>query len=53
MGCDGIWETKSNQELIDFCRAKLKAHTPIKSVLEDLLDSILAPDTASIFLFFQ
>jgi len=23
MGCDGIWETKSNQEMVDFVRKKL------------------------------
>ena len=30
MGCDGIWETKSNQELINFCRTKIKSKIPLK-----------------------
>lgn len=47
MGCDGIWETKSNQELVDFCRERLKTGVPLKKILEDLLDEILAPDTAT------
>ena len=26
MGCDGIWETKSNQEMIDFVKGKINEH---------------------------
>jgi len=49
MGCDGIWETKSNQELVEFCRTKLRNKESLKSTLEDLLDMILAPDTSNGF----
>ncbi len=52
MGCDGIWETKSNQELVDFCKKKISAKESLKTTLEDLLDTILAPDTSSNFSFF-
>lgn len=49
MGCDGIWETKSNQELVDFCKKKISAKESLKTTLEDLLDTILAPDTSNGF----
>lgn len=29
MGCDGIWELKTNQELITICRKGLADRTPM------------------------
>lgn len=49
MGCDGIYETLSNQDLIDFCRERLQKREAPKKILEDLLDKILAPDTSNGF----
>ena len=47
MGCDGIWEVKSTQEMIDFVRERLEKKLTPKKILEELLDSILASDTTS------
>ncbi|KAL4465972.1 hypothetical protein ABPG74_004209 [Tetrahymena malaccensis] len=44
MGCDGIWECKSNEELMEFIIQRLDRNTPLKSILEELLDTILAKD---------
>jgi len=49
MGCDGIWETKSNQELVELCRSKIQKKETLRQTLEDLLDTILAPDTSNGF----
>lgn len=38
MGCDGIWELKTNQELITICRKGLVEHVPMTKIVEDLLD---------------
>lgn len=48
LGCDGVWEIKNNQQVIDFCREKIKNNPETKPhlILEDLLDQILAPDTS-------
>ncbi len=45
MGCDGIWETKSNQEMVDFVRGKINQKGyDLKMVIADLLESIISPD---------
>lgn len=47
MGCDGIYEIKSNQELVEFVRDRLQKKEKHEQVVENLLDWILAKDTAS------
>eukprot|EP00392_Amoebophrya_sp_AT5.2_P018938 g19601.t1 len=48
MGCDGIWEIKTNQEIVDFVRARLpdceKEGKPLSSICEEFMDSILSED---------
>lgn len=46
IGCDGVWDCKTNQEVADYINDKLKKNSNIKlsKILEDLLDEILAPD---------
>jgi protein phosphatase 1G len=50
LGCDGIWELYTNQQICDFVQEKLTKDkkSPGQSV-EALLDKILAPDTSSNF----
>lgn len=45
MGCDGIWETLSDKDIVDFIYSKLKEKTPLKIIVEELLDKLIAPDT--------
>lgn len=47
MGCDGVWEMKNDKEMIDFIYDRLKTNTPHTKIVEELLDSIIAPDTLS------
>jgi len=44
MGCDGIWEVKSSQEVVDFIDDKLANEVPIKEIIEELLDEICSDD---------
>lgn len=44
IGCDGIWETKSNEEMVEYIYDKLKTGKPLKEILNDLLEDIISPD---------
>lgn len=47
MGCDGIWETKSNQEMVDFIYSNLnknKEKVDLKEVISELMNDIISPD---------
>jgi len=46
LGCDGIWERSTNQEMVDFVRPKLSADAPAKPLSEicgDICDKGLCP----------
>lgn len=49
LGCDGIWECKSNQAIVEFVAQRLNPTAPVSKLVEELLDDNLAPDTASKF----
>jgi protein phosphatase 1G len=52
MGCDGIWETKTNEEMVDFVKEKLnkwkgskqKKGVNLKEVVSEILNDIISPD---------
>lgn len=55
MGCDGIWETMSEQEIIEFVDKRIPdrkiAPKDLEPIVESLLDNLIAPDTSSNHLF--
>lgn len=48
MGCDGIWETLTPEQICAKISTNLAARpTKLTSVLEELLDKLIAPDTST------
>ena len=46
IGCDGIWDCKTNQEACDFVIERLKKNPNMKlsKIVEELFEEICAPD---------
>ena len=46
MGCDGIWERKSNEEMVEYIYNKLKSTSDLKQIVSELLLETVAPSVA-------
>ncbi len=44
MGCDGIWESKSNEEMVEFVSARFKEGKNLKETIAELLEDNISPD---------
>jgi len=47
LGCDGIWEGLTNQQICDYVNEKIKGQGSVAKAVENLLDHILADDTTT------
>eukprot|EP00056_Hartaetosiga_gracilis_P011102 m.166320 g.166320 ORF g.166320 m.166320 type:complete len:624 (+) comp13445_c4_seq3:159-2030(+) len=46
VACDGIWNTMTSQDAVDFIRVHLSQGVPLQSTMEKLLDACLSPSIA-------
>lgn len=45
MGCDGIWETKSNEDMVKWVQKRLSEKgKKLGTIVEELLDELVAKD---------
>jgi len=44
LACDGIWDVKSNAQVVGFIRERLAEEMPTEQILDELLDSCMAKD---------
>ena len=46
IACDGIWECRSSQQVVDFVYDRLKKNPSarLSEIVEELLDDIMSPD---------
>lgn len=44
MGCDGVWEQKSNEEMVAWVYERLNAKKDHKDIISELLHECLSPD---------
>lgn len=44
MGCDGIWEVKSNKDMVEWVDKRLKENKEKGMILEDLLNELVAKE---------
>ena len=45
MGCDGVWEILSDDEICKFIKDRMASEKTLSTILGELLDKCLAPDT--------
>ncbi|VDD90468.1 unnamed protein product [Enterobius vermicularis] len=46
VACDGIWNSLSSQEVVDFVRTRLATGLSLKDICEKMCDECLSPNTA-------
>lgn len=44
LACDGIWDVKTNEEVCNFVRARLKDKMTLDKIVEELLEACISPD---------
>lgn len=49
MGCDGIWEVKSNGDMVDWIKKRLSKDVSHTAIVEELLDELVSKDSGNLY----
>ena len=49
MGCDGIWEIKSNADMVEWVRRRIQADKKNEAIVEELLDELVSKDSGNLY----
>ena len=44
LGCDGVWDVMSNEDCVQFIRAKIEEGRSLRDICEEIADECLSPD---------
>lgn len=47
MGCDGIWQVKSNDQMVGWIRKRLDNNETLSKIVEELLDELVSKDSGN------
>ena len=47
MGCDGIWEVKSNSDMVAWINARITREASNQAITEELLNELLSKDSSN------
>lgn len=46
IGCDGIWETKTSQQIVDYIYIQMQRKVKMNKICEGLLDTLISPNVS-------
>lgn len=47
MGCDGIWQVKSNVQMVNYIKKKFDEKRSMVQILENMMDQLVSKETES------
>lgn len=47
MGCDGIWQVKTNSQMLDWVSKRIDRQVPSQSIIEELLEELVSKDSGN------
>jgi protein phosphatase 1G len=53
LACDGVWDCMTNQEICDFINERIKKGIKLSAIIEEIFDTICAPDIYTGMLLFN
>ena len=49
MGCDGIWQVKTNEQMVDWIKRRLAKQTNPNAIVQQLLEELVSKDSGNLY----